>query len=462
MHLGTYATREKSLGRIYLSCSSYMEMDEWSLPTEAMVKYGEVVERLKENPEGDQIRRFIKGGFWRNFFAKYPESNDLHKRVLHLRKKIGRSQKNRDSDLLTHLYRAQCNDAYWHGVFGGLYLPHLRHALYENLIKAEALYDQQVHREKDWIGLERLDFNGDGDEEVFLKTTETVLLFSARGGSLTEMDYRPKAFNILGTLSRREEGYHQKLIESRQEAAEGRTRTIHEIFDSKERDLDQYLHFDSYRRASFLDHFIAEPMDFESFRRCQYQEEGDFIKALYETEIGGKGETGEVLFSRRGNLLKDGEGHPIRVEKRFVPSLNRNILNTTYQLSFLGEKKARTNFGIEFNINLLAGDASDRYYHIAGAQLEDRRLASMGELEDVSEVHLIDEWNRFEVVLKTDKNCGLWRFPIETVSLSESGFERIFQGSCLLFYWPLELKPREEFVVTVELGIHPLRKLSLG
>jgi alpha-amylase len=276
------------------------------------------------------------------------------------------------------------------------------------------------------------------------------------------MDYRPKAFNILGTLSRREEGYHQKLIESRQEAAEGRTRTIHEIFDSKERDLDQYLHFDSYRRASFLDHFIAEPMDFESFRRCQYQEEGDFIKALYETEIGGKGETGEVLFSRRGNLLKDGEGHPIRVEKRFVPSLNRNILNTTYQLSFLGEKKARTNFGIEFNINLLAGDASDRYYHIPGAQLEDRRLASMGELEDVSEVHLIDEWNRFEVVLKTDKNCGLWRFPIETVSLSESGFERIFQGSCLLFYWPLELKPREEFVVTVELGIHPLRKLSLG
>jgi alpha-amylase len=150
------------------------------------------------------------------------------------------------------------------------------------------------------------------------------------------------------------------------------------------------------------------------------------------------------------------------VEKRFVPSLNRNILNTTYQLSFLGEKKARTNFGIEFNINLLAGDASDRYYHIPGAQLEDRRLASMGELEDVSEVHLIDEWNRFEVFLKTDKNCGLWRFPIETVSLSESGFERIFQGSCLLFYWPLELKPREQFVVTVELGIHPLRTLPLG
>ena len=93
MHLGAYAIREKPLGRIYLSCSSYMEMDEWSLPTEAMVEYGKVVERLKGAPEGEQVRRFLKGGFWRNFFAKYPESNDMHKRVLHLSEKIGREKR---------------------------------------------------------------------------------------------------------------------------------------------------------------------------------------------------------------------------------------------------------------------------------------------------------------------------------------------------------------------------------
>jgi len=29
-----------------------------------------------------------------------------------------------------HLWRAQCNCPYWHGVFGGLYLPHLRAAVY--------------------------------------------------------------------------------------------------------------------------------------------------------------------------------------------------------------------------------------------------------------------------------------------------------------------------------------------
>jgi len=463
MPLGTYAIRKKPLGRIYLPCSSYMEMDEWSLPTEAMVGYGKVVERLKESPEGEQIRRFLKGGFWRNFFTKYPESNDLHKRILHLREKI-RDEKRKPAlksqDPIMYLHRAQCNDAYWHGVFGGLYLPHLRHALYENLIKAEALYDQMAHREKEWVELERLDFNGDGDEEVILKNPEMVLLLSSRGGSLLEMDDRSKAFNILGTLTRRKEGYHHNLLESREqasreEASTAETRTIHEIFDSKEKGLDQYLHFDGCRRVSFLDHFIAEPMHFESFRRCQYQEEGDFIQEPYEIEVRGEGRDREVFFSRSGGLLRNGKRDPINIEKGFSILTHQTVVKAAYQIDYLGEKR-KTNFGIELNINLLAGDAPDRYYHIPGHKLEDRRLASLGTLDGVAEVQLIDEWNKMKVVLKMDKRCNLWRFPIETVSLSESGFERIYQGSCLLLFWPLEFKPGGQFEVTIELGIYPL------
>jgi alpha-amylase len=82
----------------------------------------------------------------------------------------------------------------------------------------------------------------------------------------------------------------------------------------------------------------------------------------------------------------------------------------------------------------------------------------MGTLEEITEVQLLDEWNKMKVVLKTDKRCNLWRFPIETVSLSESGFEKIFQGSCLLLYWPLDLEPGGQFEVTIELGIYPFEK----
>jgi alpha-amylase len=199
-------------------------------------------------------------------------------------------------------------------------------------------------------------------------------------------------------------------------------------------------------------------MDFESFRKCQYEEEGDFIHELYEIDVGRKGGKREVLFSRLGNLNKDGKEYPIKVEKRFVSSLDRSLVKTNYQITYFGEEKRRTNFGIEFNINLLAGDAPNRYYDISGQQLEDRRLGSQGELKNISEVRLIDEWNRMEVVLKMDRSCHLWRFPVETVSLSESGFERIFQGSCLLAFWPLELEPEEQFKVNIELGIEPFKR----
>src|SRR4030042_5923698 len=248
------------------------------------------------------------------------------------------------------------------------------------------------------------------------------------------MDYRKKTFNILNTLTRRREGYHQRLLEVQKESTEGKLRTIHEIFDSKENELDRYLHFDRYRRTSFLDHFIAEPMDFESFRRCQHIDEGYLLGGIYGIHISKGRKSREILFYRDGRLYRNGREYPVRLEKRYIPSLDRSILKAVYQISYGSDERKRTNFGIEFNINLLAGNAPDRYYDIPGHRLEDRRLASLGELKDVSEVRLINEWDGMEVVLRTDRSCNLWRFPVETVSLSESGFEKIFQGSCLLLY----------------------------
>jgi alpha-amylase len=146
------------------------------------------------------------------------------------------------------------------------------------------------------------------------------------------------------------------------------------------------------------------------------------------------------------------------VVKRFHLSPDRASITSSYQITYRGKKKYRTNFGIEFNINLLAGDAPDRYFHIPGVPLEDRKLASFGECRDISEIHLIDEWAGIKVVLKSGRRGDLWRFPIYTVSLSESGFEKIFQGSCLVLFWPLQLNPGVVFDVDLELGITPFQK----
>ena len=42
-----------------------------------------------------------------------------------------------------------------------------------------------------------------------------------------------------------------------------------------------------------------------------------------------------------------------------------------------------------------------------------------------------------------DPPADAWWSPIETVSNSESGFERVYQGSSLLLSWPLRLEPGE-------------------
>ena len=70
-----------------------------------------------------------KLGIWRNFFTRYPESNWMHKRVLAASQRLaGLAPELRAPEMTSALYRAQGNDAYWHGLFGGIYLPHLRRA----------------------------------------------------------------------------------------------------------------------------------------------------------------------------------------------------------------------------------------------------------------------------------------------------------------------------------------------
>ncbi|HLC18623.1 MAG TPA: alpha-amylase/4-alpha-glucanotransferase domain-containing protein, partial [Thermodesulfobacteriota bacterium] len=136
--LAEYMDAEEPLGRVYLPTASYMEMGEWSLPAGASRDYALLMEELKNTVEGERIARFVQGGTWRNFFAKYPEANWMHKRMLLVSAELGSRGEGKAAERARrYLYKAQCNDAYWHGIFGGLYLPHLRREVYSNLLKAE-------------------------------------------------------------------------------------------------------------------------------------------------------------------------------------------------------------------------------------------------------------------------------------------------------------------------------------
>ena len=127
-------------------------MGEWSLNADAAEDYETIRNQVRDRGEMPRYERFLKGGFWRNFFSKYSESNHLHKKLLwvsekveNVRKRIDKKGTPKQKAILEKaqqaLYRGECNCPYWHGVFGGLYLNHLRFSVYRELIEAEKLAD---------------------------------------------------------------------------------------------------------------------------------------------------------------------------------------------------------------------------------------------------------------------------------------------------------------------------------
>src|SRR5215210_1976890 len=167
-------------GLAYLPTASYREMEGWSLPPDAALRLirleGDVGEARLAGADGALIR----GAHWRNYVVKYSESNGLHKKLMAL---SALARRHGDPPAVRRaIGRAQCNDAYWHGVFGGLYLPHLRDAIWRNLAEAEAAL-----RQGEGLAFDVLDLDGDGGDEVWIHSSLfSALVSPARGGSVEE------------------------------------------------------------------------------------------------------------------------------------------------------------------------------------------------------------------------------------------------------------------------------------
>ena len=443
----------KPLGRFYLPDASYREMTEWALPP----KPQQELQRLThQNRDGDEdwhrLRQFTSGGFWRNFRVKYSESNEMYARAMEVSTRIAEldAAQNLDSDqteLLEDarrgLYRAQCNCSYWHGAFGGLYLPHLRNAVYSNLIEADNLLEQ-IHRgDERWVDVSTGDFNLDAREEVRLSNQRLVALFSpACGGHMYELDLRACRTNLLATLNRRPEAYHQKVFEHAQRLREAAhngehvtegVSSIHDLIRFKQPELDQKIAYDKWPRKSLVDHFLRPDATFDEF----HGSDGlisDFETASCEAMIRrADNEISLEMVSRRS--VQDAD---VELRKFVIISSDQpNELLIQYRLTGLvpGNK---VHFGVEFNFATMPGGASDRYFYDAtGTQIG--TLDSRQQLENCERIGLVDEWQGLDVSVEPSVPAGFWTFPIETISQSESGFELVHQSVVVV--------PRWQFVV---------------
>ncbi|MBI3814096.1 MAG: DUF1926 domain-containing protein [Nitrospinae bacterium] len=464
---GEYIEKFPPNGRIYLPMASYEEMMEWSLPAKAGFKFEEMLKDLESRGVRDKYKPFTRGGLWDNFLTKYGESNLMHKKMLYVSEKIknrsqkpeARSQKSKGIlPELRELYRGQCNCAYWHGLFGGLYLNYLRHAVYEHLIEAENIADKRLYGNKNRIEYKIFDYDKDNQDEVLISNKKLNAYFDPDyGGTLFELDYRPKRFNLSNTLTRREEAYHHKVkdAEGGHHGSGSSPKSIHDIVKLKEEGLGDMIVYDWYQRRSFIDHFFGEDTGLKSFMQCRYSEAGDFVDKPYMLEAVSEGKKGVVsLRMKRTGNVKYGEMYvPVSVSKAFDFSKEGADMSSKYEISNLSEKDVDLWFGIEFNFTLLAGDSDLRYYTSKEAKIPNRLLKNTGEMQNIKSFGMRDEWNRFQVILSLKELASIWYFPIETVSQSEDGFERTYQGSAILAHWKMKVKGMESRTIELNLGV---------
>jgi alpha-amylase len=455
---GEYLRTHRATGRVYLPTASYEEMGEWALPASTQATYNEVRRTLESRGELERARPFIRGGIWQAFLAKYPESNFMHKKMILVSDKLARAEEKLGDEgraALDHarheLYRAQCNCCYWHGLFGGLYLNYLRDAVYHHLIEAELQAERVLGELKE---SRQADLDADLQPEVLLSNAEAaVYLKPDRGGSLFELDYRPKRFNLLNIVGRREEGYHKRLLEATRQLGQhgGGPVSIHDLTALKSAGLEDLLVYDRFPRGVFVDHFLAEDTSLEGLARGRFDERGDFADGIYRVvELKGR----RVVLARAGHV----DGRPLTVEKTIaLADLDQADesarLECRYRLAVEGAPLTVT-FAPEVALTLLAGDAPDRYYRVPGRELTDRRLASRGESEAGQPIELVNEWDRFLVRLSASPDAPWWRYPLETASQSEGGFERTYQASVLHPIWRrLTVEPGRplELTITVEM-----------
>ncbi|MXX67957.1 MAG: DUF1925 domain-containing protein [Gemmatimonadales bacterium] len=198
------ATSGPSRGLVYPATGAYREMEEWTLPHPAARRLARLTATTSGAARTDaDPGPLIRGGHWKGFLRRYPESNRMHKAALRLSRLC--RERGDPREARRAIGRAQCNDAYWHGVFGGVYLPHLRRAIWRELAAAE----RQL-REEERIAFEILDFDLDGHDEIWIHSARSSIVISPeRGGAIESLTVFRDGVNYVDILSRRIETYHR-------------------------------------------------------------------------------------------------------------------------------------------------------------------------------------------------------------------------------------------------------------
>jgi alpha-amylase len=435
-----YMASNLPLGRADLPSASYAEMMEWVLPTSTRQRYFRLRDEFAARPD---LLAFVRGGSWRGFLRKYPEANLLHKKMLRASACVASIPPRRSfsehssqvQEARDFLLRGQGNDAYWHGVFGGIYAPHLRTEIVRNLIRAETLADHLTPG-----GLlprvDMMDYDADGAPELLFTAPEyQALLKPSDGGTIAAFDFRPTASTLINSMFRRPEAYHSRLKEAAMHGHDsGQAVSIHDQVLVKEPNLERFLRYDKFARHAFRILIFDAGRTHADYESLQVNETSCLAAGAFQLRDSSANYANLVFEETCPEFALDSEETPkFSITKHFLFGPTPQGCEVSCEITLLvnGGAAKPFNIGLESVINLLAPDNADRFFETPHGK---HHLRYSGVAQGPI-LRIEDGWQKLRVTLHAPNAECFWIAPIETVSESEGGFERVYQGSQILAMW---------------------------
>lgn len=393
---GEFVRQTPPRGRAYLPPTSYAEMLEWS------------------------------GGFWRNFLARYRESNLMQAKMYQVSRWVAQAEDagHEVRDAQRDLYAAQCNCPYWYGAFGGLYLPHLRRAVYEHLLRAERRVAPLLSPEAR-PACEVVDHDSDGHAEVIIRSGAlSMALAPWQGGGLFALEHLDVPHNCLATMARY---------------------PLRQTTDMS--GLDAGVSVDWHPRFAFLDHFLSMDTTLEGMRDAHGEEQGDFVTGAY-TIMAAAG--AEVTLHRSGHCWDGPEFTPLEITKHF--RVADDGIHVRYALLNPSPTVRTVRFAPEINLCLSAGDAPGRSLVVDAALAETSSLLeSTRAVDAVRGACYRDTWLGVEMTLQWSQPTATWFYPVVTPMRSLGGVEWVYQSTVTLPIWEATLEPGVPWTVDISL-----------
>ena len=396
-----YHAHEKTRGIVYLPTTSYIEMNEWTLPAKRSLALHALIEAEKSSGRFEAHKPFLRGGIWRNFMSRYAEANWMHKRMLGASQRLAELPPAQRTDAMQeHLHRAQANDAYWHGLFGGLYLPHLRRAVWNNLLALETALNALVPP----AASENIDLDHDGHLELILRNEDVQVFVRGDGNAaLVEFSSLKLAHNFGDTLRAYPEAYHARIDQVQTPHAEnGVIASAHD-------------------RIAFLQPIqLQDATPDERPRGIFLERAGDVDGVMHPLEH-------YVSASRQGCWIAHSENY--FVEKTYC--LDDDGLRVGYRAA---GSNLPSVIETELNISLPSCDGFGGRYVLADGSIPGG-FGQEQTFEDLRQITLEDSELGGALMLYSTQPMRLEAAPHRTVSQSEAGFEKVMQAVCIRLTW---------------------------